>query len=134
MKKLTALLLMTLMLFGACACADNYYLIEDSDTRLLTESELWKWDYDALGYVFNEIFARHGYHFKDGGKYQEYFENQDWYAESEEHATNEGVYTELNDIEWRNERLIKDVRGSMRKQNTTNPRGISMEDIRDSRN
>ena len=79
MKTIITLCLTLVLLLDASAQASNFYLIEDSDTRLLTRSELWEWQYDALGYVFNEIFARHGYHFEAGGKYESYFKAQDWY-------------------------------------------------------
>ena len=60
MKRFALLALCLTMLLGGTASASNFYLIEDSNTRLLTRDELWEWQYDALGYVFNEIFARHG--------------------------------------------------------------------------
>lgn len=128
MKRWIGMVLAAMFLLGGCALADNRYLIVDSDTRLLTESELWDWDYDALGYVLNEIFARHGYHFEEGGKYEAYFENQDWYRESTIHKTNQEVYAQLSDIEWKNERKVKDVRGAMRNMNTTNPKGRSIDE------
>ena len=132
MKKAITLLLTTMLLFGACACADNYYLIPDSDTRELTKSELWKWDCEALGYILNEIFARHGYHFEEGGKYQAYFENQDWYEENTQYATNQEIYANLlTTVEWKNERLVKDVREEMRAMDTTNPSGRSIYDASD---
>ena len=61
-------LLLCLCLLPACALGERAYLIPDSDTRKLTESELWAWDYESLGYILNEIFARHGYNFIPGGK------------------------------------------------------------------
>ena len=63
-KKLTAFLCATLLFVSAlsAASASNFYLIADSDTRELTRDELWEWQYEALGYILNEIFARHGYH------------------------------------------------------------------------
>ena len=72
MKRLLAALLAALLLCGglmAVASADRMYLIPDSNTRYLTEDELWQWDYESLGYIYNEIFARHGYVFTSGGKY-----------------------------------------------------------------
>ena len=111
MKTIITLCLTLVLLLGASAQASNFYLIEDSDTRLLTRSELWEWQYDALGYVFNEIFARHGYHFEAGGKYESYFKAQDWYEENETYATNQEIYHNLmTSIDWQNERLCKEVR------------------------
>ena len=131
MKKYLTLLLATVMLLGAQAYADNFFIIEDSDSRYLTEEELWAWDYDALGYALNEIFARYGYHFEDGGKYKRYFENQDWYVENTRFASNDEITSYyLTNIEWKNERLIKDVRADMKAKGTLNPNGMSIEDVR----
>lgn len=129
-KTATALLALTLALLAACpASAANAYLIPDSNTRRLTEEELWLWQYDALGYVLNEIFARHGYHFEQGGQYQRYFQSQDWYHESTRWRTNQEIYQhEMNSVEWYNERLVKDVRQQMRDAGTTNPGGRSIYD------
>lgn len=118
-------LTLSLSLLGGASAA-NFYLIRDSDTRYLTENELWQWNYDALGYILNEIFARHGYNFKQGGQYDRYFQNQDWYTADPNYSTKS-----LNKIEWANERLVKDVRGDMRAQKTTNPSGKSISDVRD---
>lgn len=124
MKRLIGILLAACMLFGATASASNFYLVEDSNTRRMTREELWGWQYDALGYVFNEIFARHGYHFNAGGKYESYFMAQDWYEENETYATNQEIYHHLmNSVEWYNERLCKEVRAEMRALGTKNERG-----------
>lgn len=125
MKRIvTAMLVMLLAATAATASAANFYLIEDSDTRELTREELWTWQYDALGYVFNEIFARHGYHFETGGKYESYFKAQAWYHENEEYATNQEIYDHLmNAVEWKNEHLCKEVRAEMRALGTKNEEG-----------
>ena len=124
MKKITALVLFAVMLFGAAASASNFYLIPDSNTRELTEEELWEWQYEALGYVLNEIFARHGYHFNPGEKYENYFMSQMWYHENQEYATNQEIYQHcMTGVEWRNERLVKDVRAQMRALGTRNEDG-----------
>lgn len=113
-----------LLLLTAPALASNFYIIADSDTRRLTREELWTWRYDALGYILNEIFARHGYHFIPGEKYDNYFRAQLWYRENERYATNQEIYTHLvTDREWYNERLVKQVREEMRALGTTNPEG-----------
>lgn len=127
MKKTMIALLGTLFLFGAQAAASNFYIIPDSNTRRLTEQELWEWQYDALGYAFNEIFARHGYHFEPGGKYESYFMAQKWYQENEQYPDNQKIYDRLmNDVEWHNERLIKDVRAQMRALGTYNEDGKAL--------
>ena len=56
MKRILALLLALLML-PAAALAEIMYILPESDTRLLTWDEVAAWDYESLGYAFNEIFA-----------------------------------------------------------------------------
>ncbi len=123
MKRMISLLMAAMLLCVAVvfsAGADQMYLIPDSDTRYLTESELWEWDYESLGYIYNEIFARHGYEFTLGGKYDYYFSCMPWYKRG---VNNKGSYTK---IEWANKDLIKSVRQEMRDSGTTNPGGKSV--------
>lgn len=125
MKRNTSLLCIILLLLSCAvpAFASNFYMIPDSNTRRLTREELWEWQYDALGYIFNEIFARHGYHFEPGKKYDNYFRSQTWYQENPMYD-NQGIYANLmTDIEWANERLCKEVRAEMRALGTTNEGG-----------
>jgi len=126
MKRFVSLLCVAvfLLLLAAPAFASNFYIIPDSDTRRLTRDELWSWQYDALGYILNEIFARHGYHFIPGGKYDNYFRAQTWYMENELYTTNVEIYDNLvTNVEWANEKLVKQVRKEMRESETTNPNG-----------
>ena len=78
--KLISLLLAVLMLLPqlAMAAQNDFYIIPDSDTRLLTEEELWGWQYEAVGYIYNEIFARHGRRFAIP-EIQAYFDSLSWY-------------------------------------------------------
>jgi len=122
MKKTLAWILALLFILGGlmtAASADQDYLIPDSNTRRLTEEELWQWDYESLGYIYNEIFARHGYIFTSGGKYDTYFRTKHWYHP----GVKNGSYSK---IEWDNKDLIKMVRQDMRDMKTTNPSGRSM--------
>lgn len=132
MKKLTAILVAVLCILAstvAFAQYDGQYIIPNSDTRRLTEAELWEYEYDTLGYVLNEIFARHGYHFQRGGKYDQYFRSTDWYQENTRYATNQEIYAhEISSIEWANESLVKKVREDMRARHTKNPSGLSLEE------
>ena len=41
-KRRIALALVVALLLPACSLADDCYIIPDSDTRLLSESELWE--------------------------------------------------------------------------------------------
>lgn len=127
MKRRVGVVALCLLLsMSSSAFAADTYLIEDSDVRKLTKEELWDWTYEALGFVLNELFARHGYHFEEGGKYEAYFEGQTWYAEKPSNMDNAYIYeNEMSDIELENEQLIKDVRKEMRRLGTTNPDGKS---------
>ena len=116
-----ALLALTLLipsLAAAAAAQNNFYIIPDSDTRLLTEEELWDWQYEAVGYIYNEIFARHGRPFRSGEKYDVYFRNQQWYSVNSAYR-----YGLLSRVEQANEQLAHKVLQDMRAQNTTNPKG-----------
>lgn len=94
--------------------AVSLYLIPDSNTRHLTEDELWTWDYESLGYILNEIFARHGYNFIPGEKYDNYFRSMDWYKPNVNANNQQACYPQLTKTEWDNEALVKQVRAQMR--------------------
>lgn len=123
-KSVLALALCLLLGVSSAASAADFYLIEDSDVRELKEEELWGWTYEALGFVLNELFARHGYHFEEGGKYEQYFYAQEWYTEKPDDVSNSYIYeNEMSDVELENEELIKNVRREMRRMGTINPDG-----------
>ena len=109
MKRILALFLMLLML-PVAAQAEIMYILPDSDTRLLTWDEVAEWDYESLGYAFNEIFARHGYDFNPGGEYEYYFETRPWYRANGTYNNQRDCYSKLSSVEWDNYHLIKDVR------------------------
>ena len=129
MKKCVGILLCMLLI--ACAVSASavpgFYLEPASGVRVLYEHDLWKWDYEALGYVYNEVLARHGFHFNQGGKYQEYFSAMEWYRESEH--DNDAVYESLSQVEWDNIHKIKNVREQMRQNDSQNERGSSVWDV-----
>jgi len=129
MKRIVLGILCVIMLFGASAFADHSYLIYDIDTRKLFESELWEWQYEALGYMYNEVYARYGYHFTPGGKYHSYFNSKQWYQECDPEISNEEIVSMLNPVEAENVDTIKKVRRDMREQNTTNPSGIPLVNV-----
>ena len=111
MKKLFVTLFVLLsMLLTTTAFADRMYVLPDSDTRRLTRAEVEVWDYDSLGYAFNEIFARHGYNFIPGDKYDNYFRTMPWYTPNANPDNETACYPQLSDVEWYNYYLIKDVR------------------------
>ncbi len=135
MKKLFALLL-TLAILLPCAAAlvpagakaDSMYVIPDSDKRLLTEEELWRYKYDTLLYAFNEIYARHGYKFETGSRCYNWFTQMPWYKpnENENSKDHHATYSQCSKIENQNVDLIKKVRREMRDAGTTNPTGKGM--------
>ena len=109
MKRLLALVLI-LLLLPAAALAERMYIFPNSDTQLLTWDEVAEWDYETLGYAFNEVFARHGYDFIPGGEYEYYFQTRPWYKANGTYNNQRDCYSKLNSIEWQNEHLIKEVR------------------------
>ncbi len=121
--RLTAVMLILAMLFAFPAQAlGNDVLVPDSSSRRMTNSECWTWSYEALGFVFHEILARHGFIFDMNGDYGWYFTSQSWYH-SIASRNNQDVYDALNSTEWYNVNLIKGVRADMRSMGTTNPSG-----------
>lgn len=104
---LAALLVLTL---GTSALAERMYVLPDSDKRLLEWDEVAQWDYESLGYAFNEIFARHGYDFIVGGDYEYYFKTKPWYRPNGTYNNQRDCYPKLSTVEWRNYDLIKEVR------------------------
>ncbi len=120
--------LMLFLSLPAASVAELAYLIPDSNCRQLTEEELWQWDYESLGYILNEIFARHGYNFIPGEKYDYYFRCMPWYTPNADPDNQTACYPRLNSVEWYNEQLIKTVRGQMRDSGNYNPGGKSVWD------
>lgn len=57
---------------------DSEYIIDDSDTRLLTENDLAGLTKEELSYARNEIYARHGRIFKTENL-KNYFASKSWY-------------------------------------------------------
>ena len=111
MKRILALIL-ALMLLPATALAERMYILPDSDKRPLTWDEVAEWDYESLGYAFNEIFARHGYDFIPGGEYEYYFETRPWYRANGSYNNRRDCYSKLTRVEWDNYELIKEVRAA----------------------
>lgn len=135
MKKLLALLLVLAVVLPcavtfvpAAAKADRVYIIEDSDTRRLTEEELWKYQYDTLLFAFNEIYARHGYKFETGSRCYNWFTQMPWYTpnESENSKNHSKSLNACSTLERDNVDLIKKVRKDMKAAGTTNPKGEGM--------
>lgn len=77
------------------------YLLPDSNIHLYTSKELKAYDRETLGFMRNEILARHGYIFSKQ-KYIDHFESQPWYYENEYFE-----YSDLNSVEMKNIETIK---------------------------
>lgn len=86
---------------------DTAYIIPDSDSHYLTESELTDMSLQVLNYAKNEIYAREGRIFRSA-ELQTYFEQQSWY-----HGTIQpddfDDRTMLNPYEYANTQLVSDV-------------------------
>lgn len=128
-KRVTALLLFFTLL-PLSVLASNFYIFPDSNRRRLTEDEVWEWQYDALGYAFNELFARYGRPFISDQKYDNYFRCQTWYKVDPYYPGDGPV---LSNLEWDNYTLIKEVRAQMRAWGTTNPCGRPLPRVFDDR-
>ena len=87
---------------------DDDYIIADSDVRYLSRNELSKYTKTQLGYIRNEIFARHGYIFRNK-EYSDYFGNKSWYV-PDPNCT--GTEADLNSVERANVELIQDMEGN----------------------
>ena len=79
------------------------YIISESNSRYISESELHNLSKEELSYARNEIYARHGRRFKDEGL-QQYFDSKDWYEGTiAPEDFSEGM---LNDYEIKNANTI----------------------------
>ncbi|MDB2502695.1 YARHG domain-containing protein [Schleiferiaceae bacterium] len=69
--------------FGSVLPDDNsVYLVGDypeASKRILTERELDRLNLDQLQIMRNEIYARYGYKFREGGSMDTHFKNEKWY-------------------------------------------------------
>jgi hypothetical protein len=72
--------------------------------RFLSIDALKKLTYHDLKIMRNEIFARYGYIFKEGGEMDKYFKSQDWYSPQHKNVNNF-----LTEIEKANLKLIREV-------------------------
>lgn len=89
---------------GTTAAKSRYYILEDSNRRLITESDLKDLSLKELRIARNEIYARHGRKFKDR-ELQEYFNSMPWYRGTiEPDRFNDNS---LSDIEKKNRELIQ---------------------------
>lgn len=89
---------------------ENGFVFSDSSERYLSSQEIAllkdceEYSYkDLIRYSINEIYARHGYHFEEGGKYWNHYSLFSWYSEMpKQHVT----YEMLNEYERANIDLL----------------------------
>lgn len=106
MKRLVCLLITCLLLPFSSAAAEDRWFVADSHLRELSMEELAQWNYESLGYILNEIYARHGYHFMPGSEYEAYFLQQDWYTPNARNNL-DGCFAEMSELELHNAELIQ---------------------------
>ena len=89
---------------------ENGLLFPDSNGRYLTEEELYQlqevegYDFQTLlSFARNEIYARRGYQFRQGEKYDTHYMQYEWYANMEHGDVSEDIF---NEYEWENILLI----------------------------
>lgn len=109
MKRFLTLMCIICLLMAAhpFALADHQYLL-DSNTRRITEAELWEWDRESLSFMFNEIFARYGFTFDPGGLFYNWFNSQPWYKRTPK-VDDQTAYDLTTALEWDNYETIKKV-------------------------
>lgn len=83
--------------------ANADFILPDSDKRYLTEAEVSTLSKDKLALGRNEIFARHGFVFKNQ-VYAQYFTSKSWYSPNSSYDGGESL---LNEYEKANCILIK---------------------------
>jgi len=128
---ISALLLCALTALPALADGTAYtslYIIPDSDSRALTETELWGYSRETLRYIRNEILARGGYAFSMD-KFYNYFNAKPWYQ-----AGGYGSTKTLSTVAWNNITLVKKVERAMDKAGTQNAAGLDIKTIIEGQN
>ena len=115
-----------LALIPPSGLADRQYFLE-SDVRRITEKVLWEWDRESLSFMFNEIFARHGFTFDVGGKFYNWFNSQPWYINTPK-VDDQTAYNRTTNLEWDNYHTIKRVIAQMEASGHPyrKPRGSSL--------
>ncbi len=84
----------------------NSYIISDSDSRVLSKDDLKSLDAKTLRLARNEIYARHGYIFKDQSLL-DYFKGKSWYEPAVK--ADDFRDTVLNDYEVKNIGLMTEL-------------------------
>lgn len=97
---------------------NDFYLLKDSDRRIITEEEIKDFNEDKLEIARNEIYARKGY-IPEKAFIQAYFINQQWYQP----FTDDISKLDLNGFEKENigliENKLKTAEGVIERKNTS---------------
>lgn len=83
--------------------SEQDYIFKDINTRFLSYYELKNLDVNTLAYARNEIYARHGYVFKED-MFRSYFKDRSWYKENPDFNASDD--SQLNKYEKANRDLI----------------------------
>lgn len=93
---------------------ENYlsqnYVLPFSDTQELDDDTVASLSDDELRYAINEMYARHGYHFKNADM-QNFFNSDDWYVDKGITDQNE-IYNEMSGTEKKNLKKLTKERDS----------------------
>lgn len=101
---------------------ETEYVIAESSSKYLSDSDLAGLTLQEVNYAKNEIFARHGRKFKSA-ELQNYFESKSWYTGRYDPDDFDQNYssTVLNDFEKKNAELLK------KKEFAMNPDGYQLD-------
>ncbi len=86
------------------------YIIADSNTKILTSSDISGLSAKELNYAKNEIYARHGRKFSSA-ELQKYFESKSWYEGKYEPSVFDSKYSAsvLSDTEKKNTDFLREA-------------------------
>lgn len=84
------------------------FIMPDSDSAYLAKYNICSYNNTTLDLIKNEIYARHGYVFKEP-KFKKYFESKSWYKPDPYFTGND---SELNNYEVENVKLINEIEAS----------------------
>ncbi|MEZ3487217.1 MAG: DUF4234 domain-containing protein [Lachnospiraceae bacterium] len=98
---------------------EEEYIFPDSDKKYLSEDEVRSVTAEDMAIGRNEVFARHGYIFKDEGL-RAYFESTSWY-EGTVPSDQFNADAVFNDFEKKNVELIKRVENEVNGAGNTEP-------------
>ncbi|MGB5824572.1 MAG: YARHG domain-containing protein, partial [Proteocatella sp.] len=83
---------------GTSDIAGSEYILP-SDTRLLTFDDLEGMDKSEIRFAINEMYARRGWHFDNGGDYYTYFSEKSWYKPDSKLQTPTDASTKFTETE-----------------------------------